>query len=198
MASFDQRLLTALDAAEAVFAGKGYDGASMRDIAGAAGMSIAGLYYYLPSKQHALELVCERAFGALFDSLDRAVAGAAAPDAKLRAFMRGHLRFVVAHPGAFRVLLYDMDALEGQARSAIQERRRRYFARATELVMSVARSQPSPVSSRVATGALFGMMNWTPMWQHGGDAAEAAAIADQMCELYLRGITPPQATEVVA
>jgi len=198
MASFDQRLLTALDAAEAVFAGKGYDGASMRDIAGAAGMSIAGLYYYLPSKQRALEMVCERAFGALHDALESATASATTPDATLRAFVRGHLRFVVQHPGAFRVLLYDMDALEGQARNAIQERRRRYFARATELVTGVARLRPSAVSSRVATGALFGMMNWTPMWQHGGDAADAAAIADQMCELYLRGIAPPQVSEVVA
>jgi|SRR5271166_725885 len=199
MAGFDLRLREALDAAEAVFARKGYGSASMRDIASAAGMSIAGLYYYLPSKQRALELVCERAFGTLLDSLDEAIAAAMAPDAKLRAFVRGHLRFVIEHPEAFRVLLYGMDALEGQARNAIQERRRRYFARATDLVIAVGQAQPSVVSTRVATAALFGMMNWTPMWHHADGAADVSAIADQMYEIFLRGIAPsPLAEEVVA
>jgi AcrR family transcriptional regulator len=199
MAGFDLRLRTAIDAAEAVFARSGYGGASMRDIASAAGMSIAGLYYYLPSKQRALELVCERAFGALLDSLDVAVVAAAPPEAKLRAFVRDHLRFVVEHPAAFRVLLYDMDSLEGQARNAIQERRRRYFARAADLVVAVAQAQPSAVSSRVATAALFGMMNWTPMWHHADGGTDVAGIADQMGELFLRGVAPaPCVAEVVA
>lgn len=199
MAGFDLRLREALDAAEAVFARKGYGSASMRDIASAAGMSIAGLYYYLPSKQRALELVCERAFGTLLDSLDEAIAAAMAPDAKLRAFVRGHVRFVIEHPEAFRVLLYGMDALEGQARNAIQERRRRYFARATDLVIAVGKAQPSVVSTRVATAALFGMMNWTPMWHHADGAADVSAIADQMYEIFLRGIAPsPLHEEVVA
>lgn len=190
MAGFDLRLRAALDAAEAVFARSGYGGASMRDVASAAGMSIAGLYYYLPSKQRALELVCERAFGALLASLDDAVAAATSPDAKLRAFVRGHLRFVIEHPEAFRVLLYGMDALEGHARNAILERRRRYFGRAADLVIAVAQAQPSAVSTRVATAALFGMMNWTPMWHHPDGDADVAAVADQMYELFLRGIAP--------
>jgi AcrR family transcriptional regulator len=199
MAGFDLRLREALDAAEAVFASKGYGGASMRDIASTAGMSIAGLYYYLPSKQRALELLCERAFGDLLVSLDDAVAAATSPDAKLRAFVRGHLRFVIEHPEAFRVLLYGMDALEGQARNAIQERRRRYFARAADLVIAVAQAEPTGVSTRVATAALFGMMNWTPMWHHADGAADVAAIADQMYELFLRGIAPSALpAEVVA
>ncbi len=199
MTGFDRRLSVALDAAEAVFARRGYGGASMRDIARAAHMSIAGLYYYLPSKQHALELICTRAFVALSESLDRSIASPSTPEAKLRAFVRGHLRFVFEHPSAFRVLLWGIDSLEGPARGAIQERRRRYFARASDLVIAVAQEQPSSVSSRVATAALFGMMNWTPMWHRADGSADVAGIAGQMCDLFMRGIiTSPRATEVVA
>ena len=197
--SFGMRLIIALDAAESVFAGKGYGGASMRDIANVAGMSIAGLYYYLPSKQRALELVCDRAFDGLLAALDGAIAAADSPEAKLRAFVRDHLRFVVEHPDAFRVLLYDMDSLEGPARQAVQERRRRYFARALDLVMAVQQSEPSPISTRVATAALFGMMNWTPMWHHADGDPDVAGIAEQMYELFLRGVAPSALpAEVVA
>lgn len=45
---------TILDAAQKVFAEKGYDGASIRDIAARAGVSLSALYYYFPSKQETL------------------------------------------------------------------------------------------------------------------------------------------------
>jgi len=77
--SYHSRLNTALDAAERVFAEKDYGMATMRDIAAAAGLSIAGLYYYLPSKQRALFLVCERALTALMEGLDRALTASFPP-----------------------------------------------------------------------------------------------------------------------
>src|SRR5260370_20708965 len=43
-----------LDHATEVFCHKGYQGASMRDIARATGMSLAGMYHYLGSKERLL------------------------------------------------------------------------------------------------------------------------------------------------
>ena len=92
-----------------------------------------------------------------------------------------------------------MDSLEGAAREAVHERRRRYFARAADLVIAVQQAEPSAVSTRVATAALFGMMNWTPMWHHAGGDGDVAGIAEQMYELFLRGVAPTAlAREVVA
>jgi hypothetical protein len=43
------------------------------------------------------------------------------------------------------------------------------------------------------------MMNWTPMWHHAGDSNDVAGIAEQMYELFLRGVAPSAlASEVVA
>jgi len=198
MSPFDLRLRAALDAAETEFARKGFGGASMRDIARAADMSIAGLYYYLPSKSAALQLVCERAFRALTRVMERAIAMPGTPATQLREFVKGHVDFVLLHPETFRVLLHDIDALEGEARTRIFELRRSYFARAADLVIAVQQQEHSTVSTRVATAALFGMMNWTPMWRHGG-GVKAEDIADQMHRLFLRGVTARRpASEVVA
>lgn len=49
-----------LDAAEALFARHGYNGVSIRDIAGAARANISSVYYHFGSKQHLLEAVCRR------------------------------------------------------------------------------------------------------------------------------------------
>ena len=49
-----------IDAAARVFAERGYHGTSTQAIADVLGMRQASLYYYFPSKEAALELVCER------------------------------------------------------------------------------------------------------------------------------------------
>jgi AcrR family transcriptional regulator len=190
------KALAALDAAERVFAERGFGKASMRDVAEAAHSSVAGLYYYLPSKQRALALVCERAFRELLARLERALDVGAAPHARLRAFVRGHLDFVLRNPRAFHVLLRDLDALEGEHRARVLDLRRRYFSRAGDLIIDVQQLAPSVIETQVATAALFGMMNWTPMWRHDMDECAAARIAEQMTQLFLHGInTSP--TEVL-
>lgn len=50
-----------LRAAAEVFARGGFDGASMRDVAEAAGLSVAGLYHYFPSKDAVMEGLIDRA-----------------------------------------------------------------------------------------------------------------------------------------
>ncbi len=188
---YDLRLQAALDAAESVFAEKSYGLATMRDIAAAANLSVAGLYYYLPSKQRALGMVCERAFQALSEGLERALSEAALPDSQLRAFVRHHVGFITVSPAAYRVLLHDMEALEGEDRLAVHEIRRRYFARAADLVIAVQQERTSSISTRIATAALFGMMNWTPMWYRGENESDASHVALEMSTLFLRGVAAP-------
>jgi len=54
---FDRRLSEILIHATNVFCEKGYEGASMRDLSRASGMSLAGLYYYFESKERLLFLI---------------------------------------------------------------------------------------------------------------------------------------------
>ena len=51
-----------LRAARITFARHGFDGASIRDIAQEAGLSLSALYYYFPSKQDALFELIHNAF----------------------------------------------------------------------------------------------------------------------------------------
>ena len=59
---FDQRLSEILAHATDVFDEKGYEGASMRDLSRASGMSLAGLYYYFESKEKLLYLIQRHTF----------------------------------------------------------------------------------------------------------------------------------------
>src|SRR6266498_2619451 len=66
---FDRRLGEILFFATDVFYDKGYEGASMRDLSRASGMSLAGLYYYFESKEKLLYLIQKHTFETVLTSL---------------------------------------------------------------------------------------------------------------------------------
>lgn len=86
----DQALLTA---ACDVFCEKGYHGASVRDLADAAGYSIAGLYHYFKGKQEILVSIMQRVMDDLQVSLEQALASANEPPEKLAALIRSLVVF---------------------------------------------------------------------------------------------------------
>lgn len=79
-----------LDAAEQAFAEVGFEGASMRQIVGAAGVNLATVYYYFGSKQELMAAVFSRRFGPLAQeqvgnlrALERQLAGKSASVEKI-------------------------------------------------------------------------------------------------------------------
>lgn len=186
---YDRRFEDALDGAEAVFAEKGFHGASMRDIARATGLSVAGLYYYLPSKQDALFLVCNRTF----DRFEEATSGLSSlddPKQRLHAFMREHLRYITENQGAYRVLARDIDALQDEFREKLRARRQRYFSLASDLVSQL-EPKIGSASWRIAAAVLFGMLNWAPMWYRRKLDGDLDELTDKILTLFLRGVSRP-------
>src|ERR1700739_2963339 len=70
-ARFHQRLGEVLEHATEVFCEKGYEGASMRDLSRASGMSLAGLYHYFGSKERLLYLIQKHTFSTIVEELKK-------------------------------------------------------------------------------------------------------------------------------
>ncbi len=80
----ESRPLAILDSAKRVFAEKGFDGASMQDIARAAGMSAGNFYRYFSSKNALVEAMVERDLAGVEQEF-AAILGSADPLGALRA-----------------------------------------------------------------------------------------------------------------
>ena len=74
-----------------MFAERGYHGTSTQAIADVLGMRQASLYYYFPSKEAALELVCEQGADGFVEGAEAIVAGAGTPLDKLTRLIAAHL-----------------------------------------------------------------------------------------------------------
>src|SRR5436305_10793186 len=97
---FDRRLAKILEHATSIFCEKGYEGASMRDLSRASGMSLAGLYYYFESKEKLLYLIQRHTFTTIIERLRKRLQHVTDPEQRLRLFVQNHLEYFLAHSHA--------------------------------------------------------------------------------------------------
>lgn len=109
-----------LNAALAAFGEKGFNGASMRDVAGGAETSLSNLYNYFPSKSHLLAELLQAANDELLNRTSAAVrdAGDGAAE-RLREAVKAYVGFVVDHQTAALVAISEIRYLHGEHRQQV-------------------------------------------------------------------------------
>src|ERR1051326_4652041 len=105
---FDRQLARVLEHAAHIFCDKGYEGASMRDLSRAAGMSLAGLYHYFESKEELLYLIQKLTFRTIIERLQQRLKDAADPEQRIRIFIENHLEYFLANKEAMKVLTHEI------------------------------------------------------------------------------------------
>jgi AcrR family transcriptional regulator len=93
-----------LDVAQNVFADKGFDGATMADIAEAAGVTKPVLYQHFTSKRDLYGTVLSTLAQELLDEVLAAASSSNNPREQAEQGIRGYLKFVQADDKAFRIL----------------------------------------------------------------------------------------------
>jgi AcrR family transcriptional regulator len=91
------------------FAGLGLAGARIDEIARAARVNKALLYYYFESKEHLYEGVVEQMFVAMTDALRGALETPAGPREKLLAFLDANFKVLARQPSYARLLEQEID-----------------------------------------------------------------------------------------
>lgn len=186
---YDAKLSRILRASAIVIAEKGYHQASIRDIAAATGVSLSGLYYYVSSKEELLLLIQSHCFETILESLDRELAGVAAPLERLDRLVRNHFRFFVANMPEMKVLSHEADSLSGAYLEEVLELKRCYLRRVREVLEELA---PVPsTDTRTAALLLFGLMNWIYTWYRPERDPGVEELADRVLHIFLHGYLAP-------
>ncbi|HEY4903465.1 MAG TPA: TetR/AcrR family transcriptional regulator [Candidatus Sulfotelmatobacter sp.] len=187
---FDRRLSKILDHATSVFYEKGYEGASMRDLSRVAGLSLAGLYYYFESKEELLCLIQKHYFTVVIERLHERLKNVSDSEARVRAFILNHFEYFLAENyKATKVLSKEDDVLAGDLGAEVTALKRKYYRSCSALVDALKEQKGLEFNTRVATLSLFGMMNWIYTWYKPQIDPEAAALARQVGDIFLAGIT---------
>src|SRR5438874_7706613 len=161
---FDRRLAKILAHAVNVFYEKGYEGASMRDLSRASGMSLAGMYHYFESKEKLLYLIQKHTFATIVERLRSRLEELSDPEQRIRAFILNHLEYFLANQKAMKVLSHEDDVLKNGFGSEIRAIKREYYHTCLDLMDEFKAAKGLEFNSRIAVLSLFGMMNWIYTW----------------------------------
>jgi AcrR family transcriptional regulator len=187
--SYDDRLNHILEAATGVIARDGYEKASMRAIAGAAGVSLAGLYHYFDSKERMLFLIEFRSFSALANNLREKLHGVDDPVDQLRVMVRAHVTYFASNMAALKVCSHELDSLTGPAYEETRRIRREYYEMTRTIVAGIVGSgEAQELDARVATMSLFGTLNWLYRWYDPKKDRSPSGLANQISSQFLQGV----------
>lgn len=197
-AKYDRKLVEILRTAAAVFAEVGFDPASIRMVADRADVSVAGLYYYVHSKEELLYLIQYHVFDGLvrrFDSDSEQMLAeggdAARPEARLYRFIHNHLDHFLADMDSLTVCTRELRRLNGDYLQQVEALQRTYFSQAFEIFQELCGTQEgNQMDPRTATLAMFGAINWVSTWYNPASDKSARELAGELVNLYLRGVNP--------
>src|SRR3954470_7964100 len=144
---YDQKLEHILRTSARIFAEKSYHSTSMRDIARATGVSLAGLYHYCKSKEELLFLIQDHCFARVLERFEERIKGVDDPFQKLHIFIDNHLSFFAANMSEMKVLSHEAESLAGDLHHHVATKKEKYAKLARKILREIQEQQA--VANRV-------------------------------------------------
>ena len=176
------------EAAEQVFADRGFESGTMQDVAAESGVSLKTLYATFPGKNELYDEIRTSRGEELMDAIASAADGAAGPLDELERSVRAYVEFLVAHPNFLRVMLADGMAW-ALAKASSQTEGVEGFARVLQQGMDEGlfhRGDPK-LMARIGVAIMQVWLARIPEARDPDPAAIADEIMLQFRRLYLSG-----------
>ncbi len=180
-----------LEKSAEIFALKGYEKASMREIAAASGVSLAAPYYHFENKETILFQIQKKGFEYLVRNLKKVVAEDHSPREKMKIFVENHVRYFLNNRNEMKVIVHEYNVLSKEYQEQIYKIKKEYTRLAEEILLDYAREEGlEGFNSVYAIMALFGMMNWLYTWFRPREKAseKIEALIDVIVNLFFSGI----------
>jgi TetR/AcrR family transcriptional regulator, cholesterol catabolism regulator len=185
----DSRLPLVLDEAARLFRAKGYEGATVREIARAAGMLPGSLYCHFATKEELLKAVYVRGVEQISEAVDAATQRHSDPWARLEAACVAHLEAILREDDYAQVVIRVRPSDAPAVQQELVLLRNQYEALFTALVRAL------PLAPRTDRHALrlmlMGALNWSQTWYRPDGRFDPRTIARKFVALLRQGHEVP-------
>lgn len=190
-AATSARLDDIAQAAARLFLDKGYDAASMADLAAATGLGKSSLYHHLTSKDQLLAHICDRTIAELRQGLDDIASGPGDAGDRLTAALAHVTRTALSDIPAANLILTVKPTTE-TARRVLDQRNQIERALAELITAAQAEGQArTDVEPHLLTRLVMGTINGLVAW-YRPDASDIApeAVRSAVLSLMLAALKP--------
>jgi AcrR family transcriptional regulator len=181
-----------LEKAAHLFCVKGYDSTSMSDIADAVGITKAGLYYFVSSKEQLLYLITDYGLDLLDSLVVEPLKGITDPRELLSALITRHVHMILHRPREVTIILHERTALTGEYREKILARKKAYIDYVREILTRLQREGLARnVEVTAATFFLLGSLNWIYQWYKVDGRLSESQLVAELIDLFSNGFLKP-------
>lgn len=188
------RLADIYRAAAQIICEKGYDAASMNDIAEAVGLTKAGLYHHISGKRDLLFRIMD--FG--LDSLEELVIAPARQvndaELRLRTIIDNHVRLITSRStpqgnNPVTIVLDEVAGLTTPQRRKIDERKRAYVYLIRDTLQELkTEGKLMDLDVTAASFSLLGMILWLSRWYNPEGRLTPDQVSEEVAKIALGGL----------
>jgi len=189
-----RRTAEILAAARAVFVDKGFERASVAEIAARVGVVEGLVYSYFPSKRELLNEVLRGMYEPLIQDIEAGFSRLQGLRSRLRFLIWRHLRVYAEEPGLSRLALHEVRTGPDYFTSVLHELHVQYTAFLLRTVRDAVRDGELPAGTdpELVRSLVYGGIEhqlWGRLYGRGG-RIDVEALADCWTEMVLHGIQP--------
>jgi AcrR family transcriptional regulator len=179
------------DIAAALFCEKGYATTTTREIAAAAGIQQASLYYHVASKEDLLHQISVSSLEQLFANVQSTVSAVSDPLERIEVLVRTHLGTILRHQIRHVTMLNELRALSDPHRAAVMALRKKYAILVRSVIedAQTAGAVRIDIPARYLYLALLNILNWAVLWFRRGQTLSEDQLALIFTSIYLTGAT---------
>ncbi|MBZ2195452.1 TetR/AcrR family transcriptional regulator [Occultella gossypii] len=185
------------EAAE-LFATKGYDATTLRDVAARVGIKVGSLYNHIASKEELLLSVMGHTMDDLAGQMERALAGHTESVDRLIAFLECHIRFHAENAQQVFIGNTELRSLHDDFRRSITEKRRAYRKQLEELIEQVGIDDKGEVlNSRLHAFSIVAVGTHVSGWYRPDGVFSLDEIIETYTKIILRSLQIENADHLV-
>jgi TetR/AcrR family transcriptional regulator, cholesterol catabolism regulator len=187
-----ERLRQILERAARIICQQGFEATSMQEIAVACGLTKAGLYHHIKTKDALLLAIMNYGMDLFEEVVLHRVSGIADPLERLRQTMARNVELVTQDSSKeVTIILHEHQTLTGAAQREINARKKRYVSFLEDSFReAIARGQIRPVEPTLAAFSFLGVVLWTYKWYRADGRLSPAQLAGGMIDLFFAGLLP--------
>jgi TetR/AcrR family transcriptional regulator len=162
---FQFRRSEILEAAEKIFALKGFHDTTMAEIAQSAGFATGSLYQFFKGKEDLYATMMKEKLSLMFSEIEEAVSGGRDTPGKLKALVSSHFKFVEENLGFYRLLIRGEGISYYDGHSTLRDQIIGYFLDHVDFIdqlirEGVKRNYFKNTNTRAMTYSLMGIMSF--------------------------------------
>lgn len=164
----------------------------MQDIADACGLTKAGLYHHVATKEALLIAIMEYGMDLFEEVVLARVEHIADPLERLRRTMANNIELVLTDSSKeVTIILHEHQTLTGEAQKKINGRKKRYVRFLEDsFKQAMSRGQIRKVDPTLASFSFLGSVLWTYKWYRPDGRLTPQQLSDGTIDLFFNGLMP--------